>query len=173
MNMVFRKFQAGLVLAFMLSASTALYAQTPRIDRIDIIEAGIYSAEITKKTPDSSMPSGYRNEIADLKLIERTTVIPGRVGTYFETKYKIVGSPLNEKVELRKVVRLPEGGMKDPATGEIFYRYERMLSKVIGETSVTGYNFEKDWEIVPGTWVFEFWYQDQKLAEQRFTVTKP
>lgn len=32
------------------------------------------------------------------------------------------------------------------------------------------YHFENDWEIVPGTWEFEFWSEGKRLAAQRFCV---
>ena len=49
-------------------------------------------------------------------------------------------------------------------------RYSR--TKKIGETVYLGYGFENAWEIVPGKWTFEVWYQGKKLATQSFAVTK-
>ncbi len=170
MNFIARKFQAGFVLALLVSLPAALCAQTPRIDRIDILEAGIYSAEITKKIPDSNVPGGFKNEIGGFKLIKRTTTVPARLGTNFYFKYRVAGSPLKEKVDIRKVVRLPAAGMRGPKTGEVFYRYERLITVAIGESRYTGYTFEDAWEMVPGTWTIELWYQDRKLAEQSFTL---
>jgi hypothetical protein len=33
------------------------------------------------------------------------------------------------------------------------------------------YHFGHDWEMVPGAWSFEIWYDGRKLTEQKLTVT--
>ncbi len=48
-----------------------------------------------------------------------------------------------------------------------------MIAKNIGPLYLTGYKFEKDWELVPGTWIMQIWYGDQDVAEEVFTVFKP
>jgi Domain of unknown function (DUF3859) len=43
----------------------------------------------------------------------------------------------------------------------------------IGALCLLGYGFDNAWEIVPGVWTEQIWYQDRKLAEQTFTVSGP
>ena len=34
------------------------------------------------------------------------------------------------------------------------------------------YTFAHDWELLPGVWTFQIWYQGRMLAEEKFTVVK-
>jgi hypothetical protein len=43
----------------------------------------------------------------------------------------------------------------------------------IGALCLLGYGFDNAWEIVPGVWTEQIWYQDRMLAERSFTVSKP
>ena len=43
----------------------------------------------------------------------------------------------------------------------------------IGALCLLGYGFDNAWEIVPGVWTEQIWYQDRMLAERTFTVSKP
>jgi Domain of unknown function (DUF3859) len=43
----------------------------------------------------------------------------------------------------------------------------------IGAICLLGYGFDNAWEIVPGVWTEQIWYQDRMLAERTFTVSKP
>ncbi len=42
----------------------------------------------------------------------------------------------------------------------------------IGALCLLGYGFDKAWEIVPGVWSEQIWYQDHMLAERSLTVGK-
>ena len=44
---------------------------------------------------------------------------------------------------------------------------------IVGDTNFVSYGFDDAWEVVPGTWVLEFWVGDSKIGEQSFTVVKP
>lgn len=41
----------------------------------------------------------------------------------------------------------------------------------IGRVFYESYHFDHDWEMVPGAWSFEIWYDGRKLTEQKLTVT--
>ena len=42
----------------------------------------------------------------------------------------------------------------------------------IGALCLVGYGFDNAWEIVPGQWTQQIWYQDKMLAERKFSVSK-
>ena len=46
-------------------------------------------------------------------------------------------------------------------------------SRVSRAAMLLGYGFDNAWEIVPGVWTEQIWYQDRMLAERTFTVSKP
>ncbi len=130
-------------------------AQTPRVDRIDIVEAGLYEA-------------GPANS---LQFRTAETNIPGQVGVKFGFRYVLRGPNSALPVRMTVVTRLPQrGGQLDPKTGQRRFRIdEQVLGRVGGET-LSGYSFDEPWEIVPGDWLFEVWIGERKMAEQRFRV---
>ena len=43
----------------------------------------------------------------------------------------------------------------------------------IGALCLLGYGLDNAWEIAPGVWTEQIWYQDRMLAERTFAVSKP
>ncbi len=162
---------AGASLALWVASTS--FAQGLRVDGMNIIEAGIYEAVIEKKVPDPRDPTGFHNVLGDPKLIQKTSTVPARQGTRFGTRAMIVGAPNNASVPIRIVYRPPAAGLRNPKTGEIIYRGEYTDNWKIGATVYTEYYLENEWEVVPGDWTFEYWYGNRKLAEHKFTLTKP
>ena len=70
------------------------------------------------------------------------------------------------------VTIFPSPGLRDPASSQPKTRSEYDWSTTIGEQSFRIYTFDSDWEIVPGVWTQQLWYQGRMLAEQKFTVVK-
>jgi hypothetical protein len=96
-----------------------------------------------------------------------------RKGLNFGFEYRLVGSPKGAKVTIRKVTIFPAPGLHDPKTVTLFVRDEYIESNVIGVPVLKAYRLDNDWEVVPGVWVQQIWFGEQKLAEQKFTLTKP
>jgi hypothetical protein len=46
------------------------------------------------------------------------------------------------------------------------------VARAIGAQLHRDYTFEHDWELLPGVWTFQIWYQGRLLAEEKFTVVK-
>ncbi|MGP0059777.1 MAG: DUF3859 domain-containing protein [Beijerinckiaceae bacterium] len=151
----------------------AAFAQTVRLDRINIVEAGVYEAEIEKRVPEPNSPTGMRNVLGEVKLVARGPQVPAGLGVHFGVRYIIVGAPKGKNADIRIIWRYPSPGLKNPKTGEVIFRSDRTLSRAIGVPQFTDYSFDNDWEVVTGIWTLELAYGDRKLAEQSFTVTKP
>ena len=75
------------------------------------------------------------------------------------------------EVPLDFVIVYPAPGLVDPAEPQPLLESRYSRNKKIGETVYLGYGFENDWEIVPGEWSFEIWFEGRKLASQSFTVS--
>jgi hypothetical protein len=136
----------------------------PQIQRIEIWDAGIYKIE---KTGTGT------NVIANQTLIQKTTTVPATLGTRFGIRFRVIGQPNGAIANFKLLIRFPAPGMKNPTTGETLMRWESIGSKKLGGESYGGYGFDSDWELVTGTWTFEIWQEDHKLAEQSFMVVKP
>lgn len=147
-------------------------APTSTVDRVTIIEKGIYLAEAAKDIEDKNVAAGATSVLNNVRLAKDTTTVPARVGTRFGFRAETDGSPIGAKVQLKVVIKYPEPGIINPNTHETTHRDEVIKTVALGGTRWTGYTMDDPWEVVPGRWTFEIWDGDRKLAEQNFTVVK-
>jgi len=160
----------GVVLAGLLVLSTSRGdAQSPQIKGIQIVERGVYHAETVKRI-DTPGTTGVINTVRNLRLISSTSTVLGQIGVRFGVVYVPLGDTPGVEGHLKLVITFPPGGLRNPETHEIFFRNEHMVTVPIGSAMYWEYQLENQWEIVSGVWVFSFWHQDRKLAEQRFCV---
>lgn len=147
-------------------------AQVPQIDRITIIDYGIFhtrpKAEVS--APDTAAGNIHRTSTSGLTLVEMTRIIPARIGTHFGFHYFVTGQPYGARVPLIFTMIYPVPGLKNPTAPEVKQKDEVEVHKILGKDGYDGYAFDHDWELVPGTWTFQLWYQGRKEAEQCFTV---
>jgi hypothetical protein len=158
------------VLALALTAACPVRAQ--QIERVEIVEWGIYRADRTAAIPDPDSPSGTSYLAANVRLRETTTTVPALVGMTFGWRYEVAGSPPGTAVALKLVVRFPEPGVTNPATGRTFRSAQYQVNAAIGATSWEAYTLDYEWEVVTGPWTFEIWHGGRKLAEKTFMVTR-
>ena len=156
---------------FLAGVSTAA-AQADRIDGADITQCGIYEHKVTGTENASTTATGMVRNVT-YRFVSETTSVPARRDVGFGFEYRIVGTPNGAKVPIRNVTIFPEGGVRNPKTGQTFLRSEYVSDRVIGEPILKGYTLDNDWEIVPGTWTFQVWFGDKMLAEKVFTLTRP
>lgn len=152
-------------LCVLFSAGTPQAAPT---ERIHIVDRGIYRAE-TVARDERSREGGVLNVVKNAHLINDTTAIIGRVGVRFGLRYTVAGVAGN--TELKLVINFPARGLRDPATGKVSFQSEFTVRPAAGAVHYWEYHFENDWEVVAGLWIFEFWTDRRKLAEQRFCVS--
>jgi hypothetical protein len=161
-----------LLAAMLLTVALPARAQDIQVERVDIVDKGIYTLTTGGQTTDANTPTGAISGVTTVKNIEATTAIPGRLGLEFGLQYVVVGEPAGAEVSLDIVITYPAPGLVDPSDPKPILESRFSRVKKIGETVYLGYGFENAWEIVPGTWKFEIWFDDRKLAEQTFTVNK-
>jgi hypothetical protein len=149
-----------------------LSAHATDVTRLDVVDKGIYEIVAGAETAKADAPTGKVTAVDEEKLVQATDSVAGKVGLEFGFRYKVVGDPDGEVVPLDFVVTYPPPGIKGPGDAEAMPVTRFTRDKMIGETAYTGYGFENDWEVVPGTWTFAIWYAGKKLAEETFTVTK-
>ena len=161
----------GLSFILMLCCSVAATAQTVNVDRIQIKIYGIYEGNISKT---EQTPTGIALDIvANHQLVKQTTTVPARLGLRFDFEYLVVGTPQDAEVPLKFVTIFPKQGVRPPKANGPVYRNESARTKRVGRESYRDYGFDDEWELVPGTWTIQIWYQERKLAEKSFTVVKP
>jgi hypothetical protein len=149
----------------------AAAAGTPQVDRIDIIEYGTFTLERTIEGRDAQGIN--RATATNVAHAATTRTVPAQIGTTFGCRYKVVGKPEDEPVELRRIVVFPPPGLRPSASSKPVSRDESTLQTRIGQSNYMFYTFEDSFELVPGTWSMEMWHGNRKLATQSFTVVKP
>lgn len=155
----------ALTAALAFGASSAS-ASEPLVRRISIIEHGIYVSETTG-TAAAVGTLGIVQRVRAPRLVENTTVIPGRRSVRFGVRYLVRGLPLGAEAEIRCITKFPA----DIATGvERLPLSEYRIRVPVGSVAYREFIFDHDEEIVPGEWIFEFWHRRKKLGEQKFCV---
>jgi hypothetical protein len=152
-------------------ATSVAHAQTKgKVTRIDVIEYGLYTADIAKKEKTTTGVS--HNIVDNIRHAVTTRTVPAQRGVHFGFRYKIVGAPANAPVTLTKVTIFPPDGLHKPGLAKPILRNQYDLVRKTGQTSFTDYSFDETWELVPGTWTFELWVGKRKLATETFNVVK-
>ncbi len=155
-----------------LALTAASHAQAQQVDRIEIVEWGIYRTDNVGEIASPLSPSGRRYRAANIRHRETTTTIPALVGVTLGFRYKAVGSPPGANLNLKCVVRFPRQGLTNPANGKTFSSEESDSLTVVGGIRFEGYTFDWDWEVETGPWTVEIWHGGRKLAEKTFMVTR-
>jgi hypothetical protein len=136
--------------------------------RVEITEYGIYTGDITRSERDSK---GFvRSAVSNIRHAATTTTVPAQIGVHFGFRYRIVGKPAGQLIEIKKVTIYPEGGARPPQSAQPRQKTEYTLTRKIGDSSYTDYSLDEPWELVPGKWTIQLWYGDRKLVEQSFTL---
>jgi hypothetical protein len=160
-----------LPLAF-LTLVLAVEARAQQVERVEIVEWGIYRTDNLGDIPNPRSPAGKSYLAANIRLQHTTTTIPALVGLTLGFRYKVVGSPLGARVDLRYVIRFPRQGLTNPASGKTFASTQLDSPTIVGGIRFEGYTFDYDWEVETGPWTLEIWHGDRKLAEKTFMVTR-
>jgi hypothetical protein len=161
-----------LPLLLLLLVSTGAYAQTPQVDRVDVVEYGIYTANTQSTQLAPGTAAGTVSTINDIQHAATTRTIPAQQGVRFGFRFVVVGAPAGTVVPLHMVTIFPPPGLTNPATQQLKAQSEYDTNAPIGATWYKGYSFTNDWEVLPGNWTMQVWYQGRKLAEQTFTVVR-
>lgn len=164
-----------LIVFWLAAAAGSAAAQTPTVNGVTITHFGAYTAA-TRSAPAESgqeSPTGTVGTDTDWHFDSDSLDIAGKHGTQFGLEFRIDGKPRNDSVTLYLTVIFPPQGIHNPNTGTRMYAAKIAFpSMKIGALCLVGYGFDNEWEIVPGEWTEQIWYQDHMLAERKFTVGK-
>jgi hypothetical protein len=142
------------------------------IEGVEILNFGIYKADVIKKEGAAGAAAGYKNIVQNVALIEQTTNIPARVGTRFGFEYVIKGSPAGSTIDLTYKYLHPR--MTNPKTNKAFTSQEIVSkNREIGKAATITYTLDYEWEAVVGEWTAQIFYAGKKLAEKTFYIYKP
>jgi hypothetical protein len=151
-------------------------APAATVSGVAIINAGTYTAQSVSAPSRAGQlsPTGTVGTASNWHFVSDSTDVAGQVGTQFGIEFRIDGNPVGEGVTLHLVLNFPPQGIRNPNTGDMMHTANIAFPNLkIGAICLLGYGFDNAWEIVPGVWTEQIWYQDRMLAERTFTVSKP
>jgi hypothetical protein len=158
--------------AALLFSMAGAHAQAPTVSEAKVTQVGIVDAQITGKTSAPGVVTGNVKR-GTYRFVADATRMELRRGLNFGFEYRLVGEPAGAKVAIRKVTIFPAPGLRNPQTGEVLARDDYIEVNAIGEVVMKAYSLDNDWEAVPGEWIQQIWFGEQKLAEVKFTLTRP
>jgi uncharacterized protein DUF3859 len=170
MRLVSRARSAIVVATLLLLFAPIAKAQQPRIDRLEVIDAGFLSLEQaeSKDAPDAVGGKVFRPR--NMRFLAEAPAVTAPVGTSFGVRFVVVGAPRNADVTLRSVWKIPPPGFTDPQRGKAYTESASNMPAQIGMTYLSAYGFNEAWEIVPGVWTLQVWQGDRNLLEHEFTI---
>ncbi|WP_324730894.1 DUF3859 domain-containing protein [Pseudomonas paeninsulae] len=125
------------------------------------VEYGIFASQYEDFKP------GERVLTRSNQQIERTAVIPAKLGSKFGLRYNLLGKRAGDTpltlLYLTPGVITPDGLRHDK-----FEVMQKLTSGVAQE--VMAFEFTEAYEVVPGEWRLMVFQGDRKLVEQRFDV---
>ena len=123
---------------------------------------------------DSRTGTGKAMAKPVIQLINSTQRIPIILGAQMYLQFRIW--PLPDRpayVDLRRVLKHPKITLPD---GSVSMGSDYMIKTKISANQAigyTGYGLDENYELVEGDWIFEIWYRDKKMIEQKFTTYRP
>src|SRR5215510_5101238 len=116
--------RGGSLALLLFTASLGEAAAQAKVDRIEIVETGLYVAETALIEHAPLTATGQRNILSKTTLLKPATRIEAKVGVHFGMRYRVVGAPNNATVKLTSVTRYPVPGLKKPGTPTVQDRGE-------------------------------------------------
>jgi Domain of unknown function (DUF3859) len=156
------------------SATVAEPAAT--VSGVTVTNAGAYAGQSLSAPSRAGQlsPTGTIGTTNNWHFVSNSADIAGEVGNQFGIEFRIDGKPAGDGVTLHLVINFPSQGIRNPNTGDLMHTTNIAFPNLkIGATCLLGYGFDSPWEIVPGVWTEQIWYQGRMLAERSFTVSKP
>jgi hypothetical protein len=141
-------------------------AQTTNVDRVDVVDYGLYTATVTVSDTKSVLNNRLVNNINHIATADR---IPAQSGVDFGLRYKVIGPPDGTPVTIMEVITFPPQGLNSPTKG-VIHDVHIPLTVNVGTAQLIGYGLTDPWEFVPGVWTFELWFGDIRLTSKSFTV---
>jgi hypothetical protein len=160
-----RSFAVAAALAFALLAQPSLAGQP----RVEILDHGIYETGTRTTVPMPISVGGKMNLVSNVRLMEKTQLVMGQLGTSFGFRYRIHGVPSGANITIRTL----HPRLTNPETGKSMNYSEREQEGGDGGDRYTGYSFDSSYEIAEGEWTFQILYEGRVIGEQKFKIVVP
>lgn len=167
-----RFFKYGILFTVLCTSVNLIQRQDPL--KCEIYDYGLYEyfEEHVPAENYKAVPNGEYNHFGmDTKLLRKTKIFPGKVGTRIGFKYRITGLPKkNKSVAISHTIRFP--GFIDK-NGNYFDKYSDSWQTYSSEGKIEdiyGYSFDHKSELSTGIWTFSVWHRSKELCSISFEM---
>ncbi len=161
------------MMIFIVTGAAKVQAEGESISA-KIVTFGPINTESATRVKDPSTPSGTSVNAKGMKIIGETDQVTAEIGKTFGYEYLVVGLPFNQLIDLKEVYAYPEMTMPDGKTSTGYSRVVKKRTDSFGIINyIQGYVLEQPYELVPGAWKMELWYDGRKLVEKEFHLSAP
>lgn len=162
------------VLAISLYASVQAAQSPAQPPTGQILQYGVYTllsgGEIVQSKKSSTGKSVSKPVITRDRQTDRIPLIKDK---YMAYQYRLSNLPDLRRIKLRRVLMHPPMHLPD---GKVSTGSDYTVTRKVESNEVfafDAYALNEDYEMVVGDWIFQIWYQDRMLVEQRFTTYRP
>ena len=171
-RLAFASVAIGLFLSGSHAQAAAKLPDIGSVERIDVTDYGIYTAEKSEAAPKTKNLRHYAVE--NVAIVSMTDTVQALPRVKFGLRYRIIGDPLDTRVTVKIVVKYPPQGVVSPKTGLLHDFTYTVTDHIGGMYSFAGYSADEAWELVPGVWTLQLWVGEKMYVEKSFTmVPKP
>jgi len=150
------------ILTFSLAGCSSLHVFEDELVSCSVVKAGIIGeGKLTKVSSVLGTTSGFNQTYSGMRVTDETLIVPLKKDIHFGLQHAFLGLDKGEKiveVVTHPLIVKPNG---DRSTG-----YSRKKSP--GNHS--GYILNRDYELVAGEWMFEYFHEGKKLCGVSFDV---
>lgn len=149
-----------------VTVSNLIYGKVIKSGQFELVRGG----QLVNDTRTSTGKSFSKPVLKQLNANNRIAV---QENAYFAYQYRIGNLPDVSWVDLRRVLihpkmTLPNGSV---SMGSDFIIKRRVQAGQV--IAYDGYGLNEAYELVEGDWIFQLWYQNKILVEQKFTTYRP
>ncbi len=156
----------GLLAVLLIVLLYAPVTHAADVTGIEIIEYGKYEVQRVgeaTKTETGTLVSKTTN----VTFVQQTQNILATHTNAMGARFTVHGSPNGETVTVKVVLKTP--GITPPGRKTV-YNHSTNYNVNIEEPFLYWWGFREKWEMVPGTYIIQLFYNDKMYAEKSFKV---
>jgi hypothetical protein len=157
----------GLVAALLIVLIYVPIARAADVTSIEIIEYGKYEVQRIGEATKTATGT-LESKVSNVTFAQQTQNILASHTNAIGVRFTAHGSPGGEAVTIKVVLKTP--GVTPPGRKTVF-NHTRNYTVNIEEPFLYWWGFREKWEMVPGTYIIQLFYNDKMFAEKTFKVT--
>lgn len=128
---------------------------------------GVYTTKTIYTEKQNNSPSGERTLSDEIESIEQSNKVEGKLGQKFGVEYMLQSNQTTDII-VEQVWLFPTEMTNDK--GKTYQELRYKVEKPTNDETYSLYSLDKEFEIVKGEWIFQMFYNGNKLCERKFIV---